>query len=342
MALLISQLVYTSFPEVGFQLLSSQNVPWQVQQSFMQLVYQSWDSYNPPLPGYQAAYLVQLEPEQCLFGWLYDEGMDDMGRDRVPYFIGYYLAERLNSDQLEAIFACLQTGPIAIVDQQSPSLELVISDPYEYQPARPGIPISLGLQEQCHQKLRQQKRLNLFIPATEADLVGATKHEYPVYADSPKLSSVQFRQTSDLDVEVMNHSKIDSILQELTSKPIGIQGAVLVSSEGQPITTPVGMSENSALIMAGTMLYLARSTCEEFNWQKIDNVSVRGQEGHIILAPCTELVFLLVKAGKVLTGLLDGEINRTVKKLQSQLDIFEDIELQAEVEILPDIDREYR
>jgi predicted regulator of Ras-like GTPase activity (Roadblock/LC7/MglB family) len=323
MALLVNQLVYTSFPQMGFQLLANQSVPLQVQQSFIQLVYQYWDSYNPPEPGHRAAYIAQVGHDQCLFGWLFDEGLDDIGRDRVPYFLCYYLAEQLQADRLEDIFTCLEKGPVAIIDQpNSPNLEMVISEPYTYQPVRPGIPISLELQELCYATLRQRKSLNLFIPAGE--VISATIEREPPPPDSKWIKESQLLKPSNLEIEPMNPGKIDSILQELTSKPIGIQGAVLVSSEGQPMTAPVGMNENSTLIMAGTMLYLARSTCEEFNWQKVETISVRGQEGHIILAPCTETVFLLVKAGKVLTGLLEGEINRTIKKLQIQLNLFED------------------
>ncbi len=46
---LLGQLVYTSFPGVGFKALVSAQVPPQIQQAFIeQVVYQYWDSYNPP------------------------------------------------------------------------------------------------------------------------------------------------------------------------------------------------------------------------------------------------------------------------------------------------------
>ena len=128
----------------------------------------------------------------------------------------------------------------------------------------------------------------------------------------------------------MNTDKIEDILKELASKPIGIQGVVLVSSEGEPIAAPIGIEENSALIIAGTMLYLAKTTHEEFKWREIENIAVRGKEGHLILTRCNHDAFLLVKAGKTLSGLLDGEINRTVKKLQAELN----------AEVLPELDAE--
>jgi predicted regulator of Ras-like GTPase activity (Roadblock/LC7/MglB family) len=108
-------------------------------------------------------------------------------------------------------------------------------------------------------------------------------------------------------------------LQELIAKPIDIQGAVLVSAEGQPITMPQGLSEHSACMLAGAMLYLAHQSREELHWKTSDAVSVRGQEGCIILSHCYADVYLLVKAGKVPMGLLEGEVNRTITRLRSTM-----------------------
>ena len=320
MALLLHQLVYTSFPGIGFQLLASEQVPPKVQQFFTQLVHQHWDAYNPPSVDYRAAYLYQFTLEHCLFGWLYVNGEDDMGRRHVPYFLSYYLAESLKSQRLEQIFTCLHKGPIALVDQQSfssPLEDIIVPDLLNYEPARQGVAISSEIREQYQRSLRHKQVLNLFIAAD--DPLPAVSEEEPPSNHYTNFKPAPLMQPSHLTQEPMTTSTIDQILRELTSKPIGILGAVLVSSEGQPITAPVGMNENSALIMAGTMLYLATSTCEEFHWQKIESISIRAQEGYVMLANCTQDVFLLVKAGKGLTGLLEGEINRTVKKLQAQL-----------------------
>jgi len=45
--------------------------------------------------------------EHNLFGWLYNDGMDDLGRSHtlLPLLL---LAERLNTAQLANIFTCLQ------------------------------------------------------------------------------------------------------------------------------------------------------------------------------------------------------------------------------------------
>ena len=59
MTLLIDQLIYTSFPEVGLSTLASIHVSPEIQEAFIQqVVYQYWDSYKPPRSGYRAAYLV--------------------------------------------------------------------------------------------------------------------------------------------------------------------------------------------------------------------------------------------------------------------------------------------
>ena len=49
MSLVLGQLVYTSFPKVGYKLFVSTEVPTEIQQVFIQqIVYQHWNSYNPP------------------------------------------------------------------------------------------------------------------------------------------------------------------------------------------------------------------------------------------------------------------------------------------------------
>lgn len=112
------------------------------------------------------------------------------------------------------------------------------------------------------------------------------------------------------------HSKINQILREFAAQPLGIQGVVLVSTQGQPLTEAIGLDYDSTLIMAGVMLQLAERTQEEFRWQDIQQISVHAEEGYIILISCSEEVFLLVKTVNAPSGFLERDINRTVKKLQ--------------------------
>lgn len=307
--------------------LASAEIPTKIRQAFMELVvYQYWDSYNPPKPGYRAAYLHQLTPEETLFGWLYNDEMDDFGRSHVPYFICYYLDSLLQTVQLETIFTCLHIGPIKLIERQAlhATLEtIVIPDLCRYQSARRGVPISSGVREQSYIALEQKKLLALYVPADEREIGTELKEQTNEGTGKTLKSQPQPVEVRGVKKETMSTNKIEELLEELASKPIGIQSVVLVSLEGQPITAPIGMDEDRVLILAGTMLYSARSIHEELNWSGIETISFRGPDGHIILTGCTSDVFLLVKAGKALAGLLEGEINRTVKKLQAELSLTE-------------------
>jgi hypothetical protein len=67
---------------------------------------------------------------------------------------------------------------------------------------------------------------------------------------------------------------------------------------------------------------------------------VRAQEGHVILARCHIDVFLLVKAGKALSGLLEGEINRTLDKLKVALQSLQETSTAIDAEVLGSLSAE--
>ncbi len=175
MPVLLGQLVYTSFPGVGFRALTSAHVPTEFQQAFIQqVVYQHWDSYNPPRSGYRAAYIHQVTLEHTLFGWLYNDRSDDLGRTNVPYFHCYYAAELLHAVQLENIFTCLHKGPVALIDlkSQTATLETIVApDLWSYQPARIGVAIPSRVREYSQIALGQRRLLNLFLPVNEHVMV---------------------------------------------------------------------------------------------------------------------------------------------------------------------------
>ena len=175
MALFLGQLVYTSFFKTGFNVLASEQVPAQIQQAFLlQVARPHWDSYNPPKIGYRAVYLHQVTDEHNLFGWLYsDSKADDIGRSHVPYFVCYYLAQKLYAIQLENIFTLLYGGPVSLIDPQFPTaLEaLVAPDLWSYQPARSGVAIPWQIREQSHQRLERGQLLNLFVPSAEKEVI---------------------------------------------------------------------------------------------------------------------------------------------------------------------------
>ncbi|ABA21164.1 WD-40 repeat-containing protein [Trichormus variabilis ATCC 29413] len=170
----LGQLVYTSFAIAGLRTVASKEVPPEIQQAFLEkVVYQYWDAYNPPSAGYRAAYLLQVTSEDNLFGWLYNDGLDDFGRSDVPYFLCYYLPGKLHPSQLENIFICLCTGPITIVDRQNlpVSLEsLVTQNLWSYQPTRAGVKIPRQVIEESQITLKQEELLNLFVCASQDEI----------------------------------------------------------------------------------------------------------------------------------------------------------------------------
>lgn len=174
MYLLLDQLVYTSFAGKGFSTLASAQVSVEIQQAFMQRVAQYWDSYNPPASGYRAVYLYQLSPEQTLFGWLYNDGFDDVGRSDVPLFVCYYLTEPLFDFQLDNIFTCLEKGPVALIDRHNPLAWLetkVIPNLWSYQPVRQGVAIGLAVRQRSYSALQQGELLDMFVSVDEQETV---------------------------------------------------------------------------------------------------------------------------------------------------------------------------
>ena len=173
--LLLNQIVYTSFATTGFRTIASATVPVGIQQAFMEhVVSKNWDSYTVQKSEYRAVYLYQVTPEHNLFGWLYNDGNDSIGRSDVPYFICYYLAEPLLFYfQLASIFNCLHKGPVALIDRHSlpETLETVIVGSSSYQPARPGVVIPSIVRARSHISLKQGELLDLFVPVDEQEVV---------------------------------------------------------------------------------------------------------------------------------------------------------------------------
>jgi predicted regulator of Ras-like GTPase activity (Roadblock/LC7/MglB family) len=344
-ALPLEMLLYTSFNRVGFTLLTSRGVPKQISQAFLsRIVQQHWDAYHPLPYKERAAYLYQLSQQHVIFGWLYPDGQDEFGRANVPYFIAHYLAAPMSAELLMALWICIKKGPIVYPERDgevpSSSLEpLIIQDVHQYIPTRPGAAIAPQLWEQSYQRLKMKELITVFSvhderdasftptfvtdplidqPSALLELPQMSKvTPLPIAASSPLVVPAPAENAMTMLQDANSNSDPSSILQELMAKPIDIQGVVLVSAEGQPITMPQGLSEHSACMLAGAMLYLAHQTREELHWKTSDAVSVRGQEGCIILSHCHADVYLLVKAGKVPMGLLEGEVNRTLTRLRS-------------------------
>jgi WD40 repeat protein len=173
MVLILGQLIYTSFAKVGFQTLTSAAVPPEVRQVFTEhIVYKYWDSYSPPPSDYRAAYIHQLSFDRTLFGWVYNDGDDDLGRSHVPYFICYYFMGELTRITLKAILECLITGPMALPTRNILPGEidnLAISG--DYGSAREGVPLTIATQAQICLNLQQEKLFKFLVSAAEPSLI---------------------------------------------------------------------------------------------------------------------------------------------------------------------------
>ncbi|WP_013322205.1 roadblock/LC7 domain-containing protein [Gloeothece verrucosa] len=118
----------------------------------------------------------------------------------------------------------------------------------------------------------------------------------------------------------MNIYKINAILAEFMSQTEEIEGVVLISSNGQLLTEPIGIDINTAMILGGIFLHLAQNTYQQLDTQEIESISLRSGEGNLIFTACYPEVFLLVKSSNSLSfGLLERRIHLAAKMLQEQL-----------------------
>jgi predicted regulator of Ras-like GTPase activity (Roadblock/LC7/MglB family) len=332
-SLQVEQLIYSSFYERGFTLLTSSDIPSVVQQSFTQKFVQTfWDPYLPPTSDYRAAYLFQLplETPGTLFGWLYHDGYDEIGRSDIPYFIAYYLSGLLQPNQLSAIFTCLEQGPISWIDRcnalSDSTLEtLTIENVRKSKAVRQGVAIPNAIRVQSYEAMRSQVLIEYFFTNIPEQLstVSSPSHSQNPLLEHKLQESSEHRGGGMIVSTKLNTSihitKLENILEELISKPIGIHGAVLVSANGLALTRPMGIDENISGMLSGTMIYLAQNTQTLLNWQEVELISIRASEGYVILSRCNIDAYLLIQSGKMPVGLLEGEINQAVAKLRSAL-----------------------
>jgi predicted regulator of Ras-like GTPase activity (Roadblock/LC7/MglB family) len=333
----VKQLIYSSFYERGFALLTSNDIPPVVQQSFTQKFVQTfWDPYLPPAVDYRAGYLFQLplETPGTLFGWLYHDGYDEIGRSDIPYFIAYYLSGLLQPNQLSAIFTCLEQGPISWVERciaikDLTLATLTIKNVRDSLSLRPGVSIPTAIRVQSFESMRSKMLINYFFAnIPEQPSPASSQSQYQTSWVEHKLQDSSEHRGGALVVNTnINTANLEGILQDLMSKPIGISGAVLVSTDGLAITRPMGIDESHSGMLAGTMIYLAQNTQTALNWQEVELISVRASEGCIILSRCNEETYLLIQARKVPVALLESEISQTIAKLRAALNPREDASL---------------
>ncbi|NJN38833.1 MAG: hypothetical protein HC790_09030 [Acaryochloridaceae cyanobacterium CSU_3_4] len=117
----------------------------------------------------------------------------------------------------------------------------------------------------------------------------------------------------------MNKETIETLLIQFVSSSTEVQGAVMVSAQGQPLTDPIGISEASTSMMAGVMLHLAGCVSEQCQWHAVDGVTIQAQEGYLILVQCSADLFLLIRANAVPSGYLQHQIQQRLLKLRISL-----------------------
>lgn len=100
--------------------------------------------------------------------------LDDTSHSHLPYFHCYYLAEPLYTLRKEKVCACLQKGPVALVDRHNfsePLEPLILKDLNHYQAAKLGVVIPWEVREQIYTNLKQGKLIDIFIPVNEEQMV---------------------------------------------------------------------------------------------------------------------------------------------------------------------------
>jgi predicted regulator of Ras-like GTPase activity (Roadblock/LC7/MglB family) len=313
----------------------SQRIPIHIQDSFVQnIVYQHWNVYNPPSHDYQAVYLYQVSKTHLLFGWLYNEGMDELGRSHIPYFLAYYWTGNLDSARLERFLRHLEKGPVYFIERErleSNLQNVIVPDVDEYNSPRCGLLISSEIRTKSQKDLQKKKILKLLVssddpvPPEPLSELGNLPEitEVPYLELTAKTSEISGKLTvsekkSQLTApKELNSSQIEQIFEDVVQEEMGIEGAILISEEGRSLTRAIGLDESQALMMAGRMLALAKKSQTEMEWQDWEAIAAHSSDGHLMLTPCLPDVFLFIQASQVLTGLLEVEIKRIVKKIQA-------------------------
>ena len=335
MSLMVGQLIYTTLPNSGFQLLVSQRIPIHIQDSFVQnIVYQHWNVYNPPSDDYQAVYLHQVSATHLLFGWLYNEGRDELGRSHIPYFLAYYWTGNLDDARLERFLRHLEKGPVYFIERErleSNLQNVIVPDVDEYNSPRSGLVISSEIRAKSQKDLQKKKILKLLVASDDpvssepvSDLGNVLEITDVPYLEltvetteiSEKLTVPEKKSPVTAPTE-LNSSQVEQIFEDVVQEGMGIEGAILISDEGRSLTRAIGLDESQALRMAGRMLALAKKSQTEMQWQDWEAIAAHSSDGHLMLTPCLPDVFLFVQASEVLTGLLEVEIKRIIKKIQS-------------------------
>lgn len=119
-------------------------------------------------------------------------------------------------------------------------------------------------------------------------------------------------------IQLMNERMRD--LQRATPE---IEAAAVVSVDGLPITSilPENVSPDRVAAMSAAMLSLGEGFCRELQRGTLEQVHVKGENGHVILMAVGEKAVLTILASEqAKLGILFLELRRSVVDLQNILE----------------------
>ncbi len=111
------------------------------------------------------------------------------------------------------------------------------------------------------------------------------------------------------------------VLQELI-KNTGLEGASLVSADGLPVSSVLkpGMEEDRIAAMSAAILSLGERVSEELHKGLLEQVTIKGQNGYVVLTGIGQEAVLVVLAdNNAKLGLILMEIRKTQDKLKSMI-----------------------
>ena len=91
---------------------------------------------------------------------------------------------------------------------------------------------------------------------------------------------------------------VTSTLENFVRQTPDVEGALLVSSDGLPISSiiPTSLDEERTSAMSAAMLSMGDRIAQDLARGTVDRILVEGSKGYSILVGCTEEIVLLVLA----------------------------------------------
>lgn len=281
----LNQLVYTSFPNTDFKLVTSGQVPLRTQQIFLKQVVERYrNAIKNQSPGFRAIYLLQIAPEEWLFGWLYNDvgELEHNADNNIPYFICYHLAEPLYAFRIEKVCACLQKGPVELSDRHSVAVSLeplILKDLSLYKEARSGVVIPWEVRQQIYSSLEQGNLVDIFISINQQEKV--TESVNPV---QPQQQAVNDKNTDNHSLEqpLISLTQQQEIIETqepaeprkpVTKNESGIDSSLLIDRN---VILMIGMSLGAISIMVVMgFIYILLNTSSFVPNQPIQSPSIQ-------------------------------------------------------------------